>query len=96
MSVLSIMTREELATASDLLGSAAESTDNDDSAERLESLSEQLDDLAEADRGPDHGRLARIENALNDLSESTGGDTAETINDAHHHVTEYRSGVEGV
>ena len=90
------MTREELATASDLLGSAAESTGNEDYAERLESLSDQLGDLAEAERGPDHGRLARIENALNDLSESTSGDTVETINDAHHHVKEYRSGVEGV
>ena len=90
------MTREELATASDLLGSAAESTDNDDDADRLESLSDQLADLAEAERGPDHGRLARIENALNDLSESTSGDTVETIDDAHDQVTEYRSGVEGV
>lgn len=90
------MTREELATASDLLDSAAESTDNADYAERLESLSDQLGEVAEAERGPDHGRLARIENALNDLSESTSGDTVETINDAHHHVKEYRSGVEGV
>lgn len=90
------MTREELATASELLAEAAESTDNEDYAERLESLSDQVGDLAEAERGPDHGRLARIENALNDLSESTSGDTVETINDAHHHVKEYRSGVEGV
>lgn len=90
------MTREELATASELLGEAAESTDNEDYAERLESLSDQVADLAEAERGPDHGRLARLENALNDLSESTSGDTVETINDAHHHVKEYRSGVEGV
>ena len=90
------MTREELATASDLLESAAESTGNEDYAERLTGLADQLGALAEADRGPDHGRLARIENALSDLSESTSGDTVETINDAHHQVKEYRSGVDGV
>jgi hypothetical protein len=90
------MTRDELATASDLLESAADSTDDADDAERLSSLSDQLANLADADRGPDHGRLARIENALNDLEGSADDDAAETIADAHDHVTEYRSGVEGV
>ncbi|SFR92496.1 hypothetical protein SAMN05216559_1084 [Halomicrobium zhouii] len=90
------MTRDELATASDLLASAADSTDDEDDAERLDGLSGQLSDLAEAERGPDHGRLARIENALNDLEASAGDDAAGTIADAHEHVTEYRSGVEGV
>jgi len=90
------MTRDELATASDLLESAADSTDDEDAAERLSSLSDQLSDLAVAERGPDHGRLARIENALNDLQSGASDDVAETIADAHDHVTEYRSGVEGV
>lgn len=90
------MTREELATASDLLESAANSTDDADATDRLESLSEQVADLSEAERGPDHGRLARLENALHDLTDDTSGDAVEAIEDAHEHVTEYRSGVEGV
>lgn len=90
------MTREELERASELLASAAESTDNDDYAERLGDLSDRVASFATADRGPDHGQLARVENALNELSESTGGDTVEAINDAHHEIKEYRSGVEGV
>lgn len=90
------MTREELATASELLETAAESTDDDDAVERLDGLASQLSDLSDADRGPDHGRLARIEIALNELNEDAGDDTAEAINEAHTHITEYRSGVEGV
>lgn len=89
------MTREALATASDLLASAAQSTEGDDS-ERLSELAEQLEHLSTADEGPDHGRLARIQNALHDLEESVADDPAETIAEAHEHVKEYRSGVEGV
>jgi hypothetical protein len=89
------MTREALATASDLLADAAQATEGDDS-DRLSDLSEQLDHLSTADEGPDHGRLARIQNALHDLEESVGDDAAETIAEAHEHVKEYRSGVEGV
>lgn len=90
------MTRDELARASDLLESAAESTDDEDAAERLRGLADTVDGFATADRGPDHGQLARVQNALHDLSDATSGDTVETIDDAHEHVKEYRSGVEGV
>ena len=89
------MTREALATASDLLASAAQSTEGDD-GDRLSELADQLDHLSTADEGPDHGRLARIQNALHDLEESADDDAAETIAEAHEHVKEYRSGVEGV
>ena len=89
------MTREALATASELLADAAQSVDGDD-AERLSELADQLDHLSTAEEGPDHGRLARIQNALHDLEESVGDDAAETIAEAHEHVKEYRSGVEGV
>ena len=90
------MTREELARASQLLVSAAESTTDGDDSERLSDLVDQLDRLSEADEGPDHGRLARIENALRELEESTGEETAIVIEDAHEHVKEYRSDVPGV
>ena len=90
------MTREELATASELLADAAASTDNDDDSQRLSDLADQLDRLSTADEGPDHGRLARIQNALHDLESSAGDDAAATIAEAHEHVKEYRSGVAGV
>ena len=83
------MTRESLATASETLESADETTD--DAGERLESLADQLDTLATRD--PDHGRLARIENALSDLEDS---DVSDQIGSAHESVTAFRETVEGV
>lgn len=94
MCVATGMTREALATASELLADAAQSADDD--SERLSDLADQLDALSTADEGPDHGRLARIQNALHDLEDSVGDDAAATIAEAHEHVREYRSGVEGV
>ncbi|GGN93625.1 MULTISPECIES: DUF7553 family protein [Haloarcula] len=90
------MTREELATASDLLESAADDTASDDASERLGDLADQLDRLSTADQGPDHGRLARIQSALNDVSSGDGEDVADTIDEADDAINEYRSGLEGV
>jgi len=87
------MTRENLATASETLESAADETTDDDAAERLESLADQLDTLATRDRDPDHGRLARIENALNDLEDS---DVSDQVGSAHESVVAFRETVEGV
>ena len=90
------MTREALATASDLLESAAEDTGNDAAADRLDELAGQLGRLSTADRGPDHGRLARIQSALNDLRSGAGADVAGTIDEADDAINEYRSDLEGV
>lgn len=90
------MTRDELASASELLESAAGDTDSDGASERLAELAGQLDTLATADRGPDHGRLARIQSALNDLSSGDAEDVADTIGDADDQINEYRSDLEGV
>ncbi len=90
------MTRDELATASDLLESAAENTGSDAASERLDELGGQLERLSTADRGPDHGRLARIQSALNDLQSGDGADVAGTIDDADGAINEYRSDLEGV
>jgi len=90
------MTREHLATASDRLESAADASDDEDAAERLRDLAGQLDSLAERERGPDHGRLARIENALGDLQESANEDAAAEIEAAHDAVIAFRETVEGV
>jgi len=90
------MTRDELASASELLESAAEDTDSDEASERLAELADQLDTLATDERGPDHGRLARIQSALNDLSSGDAEDVAGTIEDADDQINEYRSDLEGV
>jgi len=90
------MTRAELATASDRLESAANATENNDASERLGELAGQLERLSTADRGPDHGRLARIQSALNDLQSDSGADVADAITEADDAINEYRSDLEGV
>ncbi len=90
------MPRVELATASDRLESAAEATENDDASDRLGELAGQLEELSTADRGPDHGRLARIQSALNDLQSGNGADVADSITEADDAVNEYRAELEGV
>ncbi len=90
------MTREDLATASDLLATAADDTDDGDAAERLDSLSDQLDTLADRDRGPDHGRLARIESGLDEVQASVSDEVATTIEEALEAIRAYRETVEGV
>ncbi|EMA44447.1 DUF7553 family protein [Halococcus saccharolyticus] len=89
------MTRDRLRTAGELLTDASRDTDGD-LRERIEGLAEQLDDLADADRGPDHGRIARMENALNEIESQLDGDARESVQDAHEHLSEYRSTVSGV
>ncbi|MEF8852103.1 MAG: hypothetical protein V5A44_10665 [Haloarculaceae archaeon] len=90
------MTRENLATARDRLEAAADATDDEGAAERLRDLAGQLDTLAERERGPDHGRLARIENAFEDVSETVGEAASAEIEAAHEAVVAFRETVEGV
>jgi len=89
------MTRDELATASELLESAAESASGD-AAGRLTEIAGQIDRLATADRGPDHGRLARWQNALDEVADDVDDATAETIDEALEAIVAYRSTVDGV
>lgn len=89
------MTRENLADASELLVSAADNAD-DDAADRLRSLSDQLDTLADRDRGPDHGRLARIESGLDEVQTEVSDDVAATIEDALDAIHAFRETIEGV
>ena len=90
------MPREELSTASERLDAAAANTADDAAAERLSELSGQLSKLATADRGPDHGRLARIQSALNDLETGDATDVADSIDAADDAINDYRSDLEGV
>lgn len=90
------MTRDELATAGNRLESAADTATDADVADRLRDLAGQLDTLAERDQAPDHGRLARIELALDDVAEDADDDLAAEVDDAHEHVISFRETVEGV
>lgn len=90
------MAREELADASEVLESAATDTGSDAARERLADLAAQLERLSTADRGPDHGRLARIQSALDDLEGGDGSDVAAQLSAADDHINEYRSDLEGV
>ena len=90
------MTRTELATAGDVLEAAAEGTDDPTAAERLETLAGQLHDLSEAGQGPDHGRLARIQAALNEVEGDVSGTVAERIDEADGEINAYRETLEGV
>ncbi|MDG5776051.1 hypothetical protein VB773_14740 [Haloarculaceae archaeon H-GB2-1] len=90
------MTRDELAEASDRLEAAADVSTDDESRDRLSDIAGQLDRLAEAERGPDHGRMARWQTALNELKESAGEDAVEDIDEAKSLISSYREGVAGV
>jgi hypothetical protein len=90
------MAREELQNASAALREAAADATDAEVEERLYDQSKQLADLAAAERGPDHGRLARHENALHELIDATEGDAQANVEVALESVQEYRSGVEGV
>ena len=90
------MTREQLRTASDHLRKALELIDDDDARERIESHAEQLADLADRDRGPDHGRLARHMTALGEIADGLDGEAADHVDAAYEQLKEYRKGVEGV
>lgn len=59
------MSEDRLTSAADAVTRATDGTDT----ERAEALAETLRSLADRAHGPDHGRLARIENALVEVRE---------------------------
>lgn len=89
------MTREELAEASDLCRRAAEGVEGG-ARDRLHEQSRQLAELADRERDPDHGRLARHMNALAELADELDGEAADLVAEARDRVGEFREGVEGV
>jgi hypothetical protein len=90
------MTRQELAAGGEALVAAAELVEGADHTDRLTELASQLERLSEAETGPDHGRLARIQSAMHDLREAVDDDAAARIREAHEAVDDYREGLEGV
>ena len=75
------MPRTELATAGDLLASAAEDA-GPDARETVTDIADQLRRLADADRGPDHGQFARIEAKLDTVQTSGSDEVAVAIDGA--------------
>ncbi|MGB9964333.1 hypothetical protein [Halobacterium sp. CBA1126] len=91
------MVREDLRAASDHLRAAAVAAADADHEQRLYDQSDALAELATADDGPDHGRLARITHTLDDLADAVNDDDArESIADAKASVEAYRETVDGV
>jgi len=89
------MTRDQLQTAADHLRTAADTADGD-ATDRLTDLADKLDSLATADRGPDHGTMARMQNTLNEVTGDVDDATVTEIDDAKAAISDYRSTVEGV
>jgi hypothetical protein len=89
------MTREKLTEAADSLRQAAESAQSDEASERLQNQSEKFDSLADADRGPDHGRLAHHEHILTEIADENPA-AAEYVEAALESIRAYRETVEGV
>jgi len=88
------MSREHLRDGAATLEQAADDLAD---TERAEDLAETLRTLADRDRGPDHGRLARIERALSELNEGADDEEAtEALDKTTEHVQAYRETVEGV
>jgi hypothetical protein len=88
------MSREALQQAADAARTAAKTAPED--ADRLEEIAGQIESRAEGDRGPDHGRMARWQNALSEVKADVSGDASDAIDDAKAAISEYRETVEGV
>jgi len=88
------MSQEKLREAGDVRREASESIEGEVSG-RLRDQADALGELADAERGPDHGRVARHQQKLREI----GGDAAEVedrIDRANALLNEYRETVEGV
>jgi hypothetical protein len=86
---------QHLRAASDHLAAAGDAATGG-AAERLRELSAQLDRLADRERGPDHGRLARLQTAFDEVEDDLSGEALEAVRAANDEVVEYRRDVPGV
>jgi hypothetical protein len=89
------MSREHLRRATQHLEAAAE-TAQGTTAERLREQAEQFRRLAERERGPDHGRLARHERVVADIADEGSDDVEDHVEDALEAVHAFRETIEGV
>lgn len=89
------MVRQQLQDAAATLRDAADAAEATDAKSRLQDQADHFDSLATADRGPDHGRLARHEHILTEIA-ADEPDAAPHVEDALELIRKYRSTVEGV
>ena len=90
------MARDELENAAESIRQAADAASDDEARDRLQNQATTFDDYAGADRGPDHGQLARHEHILNDIADDEGGDVESHLADALESISAFRETVEGV
>ena len=90
------MSRDELEHAAESIRQAADAASDDEAQDRLQNQAATFDDYADADRGPDHGQLARHEHILNDIADDEGGAVASNLEDALASISAFRETVEGV
>jgi len=89
------MTHSDLVTASEHLERASELAD-ESRTERLRDQAATMQRLAEADRGADHGRLARHEHKLRSLADGADENVVEEVETALSAIRSFRETVEGV
>lgn len=89
------MSHDELATASDHLERAADAASGD-RADRLRTQAAAMADLSAAERGADHGRLARHEHTLRELADGASDAVSEDVDAALSAISAFRETVEGV
>jgi len=90
------MSRDELEHAAESIRQAADATSDDETATRLQKQAATFADYAVADRGPDHGQLARHEHILNDIADDEAGAVTSHLADALESISAFRETVEGV
>lgn len=91
------MTTEPLGTAARSLREAQEAADDDAVTQRLDQQADQFERMADDDGGVDHGRLARHEHILAEISDDQGeGAVADHVGEALAAITSYRETLEGV
>ncbi|WP_276302446.1 DUF7553 family protein [Halorussus lipolyticus] len=86
----------ELRDAGEELTAVSERISDDETAERLDGFADQLRQMADADRGPDHGRLDRVMHGLREIAADLDGEDADAVTEARSRVRSYRETVEGV
>lgn len=87
---------EELSEAAAAVATASEVCEDEAARERLSGLESQLSGLAESGEGADHGRLARIQRALDEIGSAVEGEALESVRAADERIDDYRETVEGV
>lgn len=90
------MTIAKLDAASGLLTEAANGASSEEAADRLERLSERVGNMAAGELDPDHGSLARMQTALDEVQTAASDDIAATIEEARDEIRSYRETIEGV